>query len=49
MKDLILKFRQSALISEKIGYFPEKLKTRRPPTIIEFNISCWNYGTIQYE
>ena len=46
MQNPILKFRQSSFISEKPGYFPEKLKTWRAPTTIEFHIFCWNFAHV---
>ena len=48
MQNLIAKLRQSSIISEKLGYFSEKLKLWRAPATIEFNIFRWNFVLVLY-
>ena len=43
-----LKLGQRSIISEKPGHLPEKLKTWRAPTTIEFNSFGWSFAHISY-
>ena len=45
MQNAIQKFRQSSIVFEKPGILSENLKT---PTILQFNIFCWNFAHVFY-
>ena len=45
MQNAIQKFRQSSIVFEKTGILSENLKT---PTILQFNIFCWNFAHVFY-
>ena len=48
MQNTIKKFRQGSIAFEKPGILPENLKTITilAPTILEFNILCWNFAHV---
>ena len=48
MQNTIQKFRESSIVFEKTGIFSENWKLGRTPTILQFNIFCWNFAHAFY-